>query len=441
MSVLTFLCKAEPDDLKQAMQDLFENMGQDNLSKRTKLLKIGCCLLKTRKLSAQEAAYRLARLKLVHSSRAVLFLNTKPFQKRYKVLKTKEDRDQLPDDSEDIFLPNVVDYYQHRPNSFQNWSLFAFASWFSIVGVGRSSRNSSNSHQLRPPFEKKQARQRQKPYVVRLPYTKYDTDDYYYSLLLTHLPHRHESELLLHNGQVLSPKKAFEAKHHAFDTTRLPYNWFTNDIETQVRRIRLSRDDLANLMLLSTHEPQQPAQPAENYTMLHIDQHNDNTDAENCSMNFDKSTNMTFHSLLTTVLSEEEIDNNIQQMTNDQKNVFNIIRHHYVSDISHQPLRIFITGGAGVGKTFLTNTVCDWIRNVAYKTPGTNPVIICAPTGVAAHNVHGHTIHSALSLAVQHGYEPAYEEVSSLTLKKLRTRFHSVHTLIIDEISMVSANT
>ena len=123
--VCSYLCKAEPDDLKQAMCELIENMKEENLTQRTRLLKIGCCLLKNRKLSAQEAAYRLGRLKLVHSSSAVLFLNTKPSSQCYRVLKNKEERDQLPGDSEEIFIPNIIDFYHCRPNCIENWSLFA----------------------------------------------------------------------------------------------------------------------------------------------------------------------------------------------------------------------------------------------------------------------------------------------------------------------------
>lgn len=66
---------------------------------------------------------------------------------------------------------------------------------------------------------------------------------------------------------------------------------------------------------------------------------------------------------------------------------------------------------------------------------------MCAPTGLAAHNVHGQTIHSLLSLPLQHGYEPSYEVISQQTLKKLCEKFKGVHTILILEISMVSANT
>ena len=44
-------------------------------------------------------------------------------------------------------------------------------------------------------------------------------------------------------------------------------------------------------------------------------------------------------------------------------------------------------------------------------------------------------------MPVQHGQEPDYKELSSKVLQQLRQLYRSVHTIIIDEISMVSANT
>ena len=62
-----------------------------------------------------------------------------------------------------------------------------------------------------------------------------------------------------------------------------------------------------------------------------------------------------------------------------------------------------------------------------------------APTGVAARNVLGHTLHSIFRLPVQHGNEPEFHELPAFALKKLRDMFRSIHTIIIDEISMVSS--
>jgi len=81
------------------------------------------------------------------------------------------------------------------------------------------------------------------------------------------------------------------------------------------------------------------------------------------------------------------------------------------------------------------------VKNFTASFIGSNPVLVCGPTGMSARNIHGKTLHSALKLPVQHGSEPSYKELSSKTLQELRSLYRSVHTLVIDEISMVSSQT
>ena len=70
-----------------------ENSHSDQYSLKKQMHMVGNCILKTRRLSAQEAAARLGHLKLVWSSRSVVFLNTRPKQQRYKMLLPKSQRE------------------------------------------------------------------------------------------------------------------------------------------------------------------------------------------------------------------------------------------------------------------------------------------------------------------------------------------------------------
>lgn len=83
----------------------------------------------------------------------------------------------------------------------------------------------------------------------------------------------------------------------------------------------------------------------------------------------------------------------------------------------------------------------EWLRLFTAPFIGPNPVLVCGPTGMSAKNIYGKTLHSAFKLLVQHGFEPTYKEISSRTLQELRTVYRSVHTIVIDEISMVSSQT
>ncbi|MFH0789410.1 MAG: AAA family ATPase [Pseudomonadota bacterium] len=90
---------------------------------------------------------------------------------------------------------------------------------------------------------------------------------------------------------------------------------------------------------------------------------------------------------------------------------------------------VFITGKAGTGKS----TLLDHFRKITHKR-----IAVLAPTGVAALNVHGQTIHSFC------GFKPgiSLDKVKKKTYKgpNRPTLYKKLDTLIIDEISMVRAD-
>ncbi|WP_430591768.1 ATP-dependent DNA helicase [Humidisolicoccus flavus] len=87
---------------------------------------------------------------------------------------------------------------------------------------------------------------------------------------------------------------------------------------------------------------------------------------------------------------------------------------------------LFITGRAGTGKSTLLNHL-NWNTS--------KQIVICAPTGVAALNVGGQTIHSLFRLPLG---VIAQGELRQTT--ELRKILNTIDTLVIDEISMVNAD-
>ncbi|TAL45031.1 MAG: helicase [Salinibacterium sp.] len=87
---------------------------------------------------------------------------------------------------------------------------------------------------------------------------------------------------------------------------------------------------------------------------------------------------------------------------------------------------IFVTGRAGTGKSTLLN-------HLAEQT--SKQLVISAPTGVAALNVGGQTIHSLFQLPI--GVIADAEIDQSRELIKLLS---TIDTLVIDEVSMVNAD-
>lgn len=93
--------------------------------------------------------------------------------------------------------------------------------------------------------------------------------------------------------------------------------------------------------------------------------------------------------------------------------------------IEKEGKNLFITGRAGTGKS----TLLQLFRNATRKK-----VVVLAPTGVAALNVRGQTIHSFF------GFPPRLISPREISKRKDRRLYHNMDVLVIDEISMVRAD-
>ena len=108
--------------------------------------------------------------------------------------------------------------------------------------------------------------------------------------------------------------------------------------------------------------------------------------------------------------------------------------------VSVDPLKLFITGRAGLGKSHLMKTICMFLTktfNLYSGSPDKPKVLILAPTGVAAINIDGTTINSGLSIPPYvNGY--TLPRLSDSERGRLRNLYSDVLVVLIDEISMVS---
>ena len=113
-------------------------------------------------------------------------------------------------------------------------------------------------------------------------------------------------------------------------------------------------------------------------------------------------------------------------LTKSQQNAFNLFK---------KGVNIFLTGKGGSGKSFLTRLIIEWCQDNGKS------VMVCAPTGVAAQNIQGSTIHRAFKASV--GIIDTKGSMSSnkrcfdgKVIKKLK----KTSVIVIDEISMVRAD-
>lgn len=89
---------------------------------------------------------------------------------------------------------------------------------------------------------------------------------------------------------------------------------------------------------------------------------------------------------------------------------------------------IFLTGKAGTGKSFIVRHMMDELKLAGRS------VVAVAPTGIAANNIEGQTIHSLFRL---NPFEVLNFELCNFLNPNTKQLLRKVDTIVIDEISML----
>ena len=99
-------------------------------------------------------------------------------------------------------------------------------------------------------------------------------------------------------------------------------------------------------------------------------------------------------------------------MNEDQAHIYRLVKEHLLHQERHEtsacqctdlkPLHMFLTGVGGMGKSFLIEAIRSMVAEIWHgKTDGLT-CAVTAPTGLAAFNVGGVTIHRLLQLPIEH---------------------------------------
>ena len=149
------------------------------------------------------------------------------------------------------------------------------------------------------------------------------------------------------------------------------------------------------------------------------------------------------------IMSDNELNTKILSLNQKQREYFEVVYNWARRFVKHfssltntkiNPLHIFLTGGAGTGKSHLIKTIYHALTKVfSYRamTLDKPKVLLVAPTGVAAVNIDGTTIHTSLGIPVGR-YGKNLPRLNDKKRSALRNNLCELRALIIDEISMVS---
>ena len=247
-------------------------------------------------------------------------------------------------------------------------------------------------------------------------------EDYYYSLILLFVPFRVESSLLLDN------ETAEEAFHRLLNDDCSSYHDRLQkmlEAQSNIKKINEARhvDGKEEKISKDDDEPQLMGE-AKNAMKDVLD------------MNANSSDELSFKDR--------------KAMLNcDQRRIFDNVEAHLLHQKLHEekkchcdfkPLRMFVSGVGGTGKSFLIEAIKALIADI-WPTDDLT-CAIAAPTGLAAFNVGGITIHRLFQLPVEHeGKTAGYWSLPKTSQKLMKASLSKVKMFIIDEVSMVSSLT
>ncbi|XP_061169173.1 uncharacterized protein LOC133178496 [Saccostrea echinata] len=468
--IVSYISKAEREMgmlLKQTKLEAEEG----NFDARQTMKKIGSAYLHHREVSAQEAVYRVCNLKMKECSRKVAFIPvgdnpvrlSKPLSQLKKNAKKsngiidegKNDDDDDDDDDDEIWMTNVIERYENRPDKseFQGMCLAEFCAEFRVLSKSQVPKNENkNVFELQNEKGYVQRRTRTKPAIIRYPRFNAEKtpEKYYQSLLQLFLPYWTEIQLkppgfalfkdFYETGHVKiagkrplqSVKSIVDSNHlcfaknedvidraqEAYETNGDPEDaWSSLCPETEVLR----GEGLAN-----KKENQVPQEDGiDSIPEMESDTHNADV----------------LYQVQQIVTPRDEIVSVLQNLNEMQHKIFYFVRNWCSAKVAGEkcePLHLFVTGGAGTGKSHLIKAIhyeASRLLSKLMSEPERMSVLLSAFTGTAAFNIGGNTLHHLFSLTK---YLPLpYEPLREQSLSEMRAKIGDLQILIIDEISMV----
>lgn len=468
---VTYMCayfsKCE-DETSQAMKRAAKEAAMSNKSYQQQMRIIAKAFSTKRECSVQEAVYLvMPELWLRKTFPAVLFANSNMPEMRYRMCRSKEEIDELPEDSTDVFKKNMIDRYMDRPNTTFIGGKYAivnslcFAQFFSHYYL--SSKNDiciendcqptilieSNLEDNHVPCaypaviplmsSKDKLKCRKVKAVLRyhVPNENKYPERYAHHLLFMFYPFRNENDLK-HNGSYVEKlnesgvlpiinrnRKIFEPFADLVNSALV--NMRTN-VTANFDQFSACENDLIEEQMTTNIDDESPEDPTDDAVLF------DTVAAQSDSNN---------------ILADEDVNRMILSLNFRQREIFEVVfdwARRYIKNLSaktlyeNQPLHIFLTGAGGCGKSHLIHTLYQALtKQLYYRSRNIEKpkVLLVAPTGVAAININGTTIHTALGIPVGH-YGKNLPRLSDKMRCSLRNKLDEVCVLIIDEISMVS---
>ena len=460
MYVTSYMMKSE-----RAMGELLRHVSKECSGEdiRTQLRKLGTAFLNHREVSAQEASFRILSMPMKKLSRKCVFINTSPQNERVTMTKPLTSIQELENDEEDVYLINLIDRYAARPDQLENMCLAEFAANYDVKYSKTSEEE--NDHTPNPQQQEKaqqritinlkdglgKMQKRSREAIIRFPKhsIEKDSEKYYRAKLMLYYPWRQENNIM---GE--SASYCDQYRNCLEDITENAQHYTQNGLsfEEAMQDLNEFGPPVHAFANVAPGVEQQNIEDEQegNVEERHLEQQDLDENAELMMAKVDNGIGQRFDTQTdTNLMSSAEYCKKMRQLNKEQQNIVQYHRKWCKSLIRaarhNKPVpkayKVFISGPGGVGKSHVIDLLKNDTHRLLRYLPSVHPhdvlSLVCAPTGTAAFNISGMTIHSTFFIPVA---MKQYRTIGADTLNTLRNKLNNLKVVIIDEISMVGSH-
>lgn len=403
---------------------------------------------------------------MCHMSREVLFINTSPKSERIKVLKGKDDLENLNPNSTDVCFKSLYEKYAKRPKRLEGWCLADFATKLRIVyknskgqldddepdevrAVHNNAEGLGEETVMNCRYFEYKLRKKRKILKYHMPKGSNREEGLNRIYVLLFLPWRDEDYFLQNYESFTHFLSEISDEERGTLTANLEeYNQVSSSALENLER-DVGHDGIPDGIAPSTEYADQLAQEQQTIALSGEDffipepvnpsRSGNQIDDETYQSGINVA--QAPHEMVENLWPQEKILETVNQLNFKQRCIYDHVMKHIIQ--SENSLNLCITGGAGVGKSVVLRLLCNSLSrffNLNEKlAPNVETVKCVAFTGKAAFLINGETLHHCLAIPPNSNFKK-YLPLNADKLNTLRMNWQHVKVLLIDEISLVGAS-
>ena len=447
--------------MSEIMQLATQEAREGNMELKKAVRHIGNKLCNTAEASAQQCAFDILQIPITNSSRAKEFINTSPPEERVGLVKSLKELERMKPQSKNITHMSNIDRYAIRPKQLESWCLASYVAKTDIKYIrhAHSTLPEEEDLTLDPeqeevyeqdvayeegdgfPFTLRsghQLRKRKHHKIIRFKtYSrKTNPEEYYRVQLLLYSSWRKENLL---KGAHQSMEDAYYAKEAEILQNKQIFEPISNELEAAYKEFYNAQRNDNPEKEANNDLDDDTSVPTEEFPIV-------TPDKDNPQHRIDIGPEL---GIAPTLNDQDCIEHVDQEMTNEEyfalleslnQKQQEIHSHviHQIKENADQGL-FALHGGAGTGKSTVIKAISEGVRRILRQEAGSDftgsYVLLVAPTGKAAYNIKGQTIHRAFYIPADQKME--YRPLKWDSLSRIQNTFRGIKLIVVDEFSMV----